>query len=163
MSVGEMDIYQKVRFSLGAHCALRRLDVGDGDAVAAGRCRGQDLAVLLDVNDGSASGADCATGCGRRCASELDGAEVGEGHKRVTLLEVLDNPLRVLLAEPRARRERLADGLAAGDVLDDGGAGRGGRGGDGELNLITSADGDAREVGSEVGEVLVPSYRRTRT
>ena len=139
-----------------------RLNIGDGDGAARGGDGGQHGAALLDVDEGGARGADGAARGARGRAGELDGAEVGEGHEGAALLEVLDDPLRVLLAELRARRERLADGLAAGDVLDDGGTGRGGRGGDGELNLITSADGEVREVGGEVGVVLVPSYRRTR-
>lgn len=144
---------------LGALRCLPRSDVGDGDAAAAGGGRGQDPPVLLDVDEGRASGGHRAARGARRRARELHGAEVGEGHERVALLKVLDDPLGVLLAELRARGERLAHGLAARHVLDHSGAGRRRGRGDGELDLVAGADGDAREVGGEVGEVLVPGCR----
>lgn len=69
-----------------------RLDVGDGDRRRGGGNRAQDLAVLLkrdEVGTRSAGGD----------VREGDGAPVGKGNKRATLLVILDNPLSVQLAE----------------------------------------------------------------
>ncbi len=123
------------------------LDVLAGDGAAAGRARGQD-AVLADVQDVGAAGSDGGAVLDGRAAGELDGAEVGERHvlavvARVALGEVLDDPLRVDLAQAgRLLAEALGDGLASGQVLDDGRSGRLGRRRDGHLDRITLGDID---------------------
>ena len=141
---------------------ILRLDVGDGNGAAAGRNRGQDLAALLDVNDrgarrGDGGARDSASGG----AGECDGTKVGEGYEgaRATTarLEVLDDPLGVVLAETCGGGEGGGDGLALGVVHDRERALGGARGGGGQGDGVTSGEGDAAEVIGVVGVVLVPS------
>ena len=130
-------------WSLYGICSL----VADGDRRARSRDRGQDLVVLLNVDDVGTRWRDSGAGRVRRGGiSEGDRAEVGKGNEGVTLLEVLDDPLSVLLAKSGRRGDLLADALAVGVVRDDGGArGRAG-GGDGESDGITSLEGNAGEI-----------------
>ena len=89
---------------------------------------------------------------------EGDGAPVGEGNERVALLVILNDPLSVLFAKSRGGGKRLGNGNTGGHVLDDCRARLGGLGSDGELDLVTSLDGDAGEVVGVVGVPLVPSW-----
>ena len=130
--------------------------VSDGDGVAAGRDGGQDTAVLLEVDDIRAGGADRAAGGARGRAGERNGAPVGERDEPAVLLEVLDDPLRVLLAERGLAAEAVRDLLAGGVVDERRGAARRGSCGDGRGDRVAGADFEAREVVSVVGVPLVP-------
>jgi hypothetical protein len=135
------------------------LDITDSDGRARGRDTRECLAVLLDVDDVRAAGAGRARGSLRGRAGEGDGAKVGEGHERGALLEVLDDPLSVLLAERRRGRDLLRDGLALRVVGDHGRAGRGARRGDGERDGVAGAEADTGEVVGVVGVPLVPGWK----
>lgn len=136
------------------------LDIGDGNGGGSGGDRGQHL-VLLNIDEGGARGADSAAGGGGGLSiGEGDAPEVSKSDQRGALLEVLDDPLCVLFAESRAGRDRLAHGLARGFVLNDGGAGLGAGGSDGDGNLVTGAEGDAGEVVGVVGVPLIPGCTR---
>jgi hypothetical protein len=144
----------KILSPMSIYRARTSTSVLDNDVRAREGCSGQLLAVLLDVNEGRANrGAAASAGAG-----EGDSAEVGEGHERVALLEVLNDPLSVLLAESARRRERLGDGLAVGVVLDHGSARLGCGGGDGDGDRVTSAERDTAEVVCGSGEPLEPSW-----
>ena len=133
-----------------------RLNIGDGDGAARGGDGGQHGAALLDVDEGGARGADGAARGARGRAGELDGAEVGEGHEGAALLEVLDDPLGVVLAERGLAGERVRDGLARAHVRDLRRAAGLGRRGDGDGDGVAGGEGDAREVVGVVGVPLVP-------
>ena len=150
------------------------LNISHYDLRPADASGGQDLVVLLNVDDRRARGGyDRARVLGRGGTTERgelctflredrdlrregDGAKVGEGDERAALLVVLDDPLRVLLAQRRAGRDRLGHGLALGHVLDDCRARRGAARGDRELDGIAARERDAREVVRVVGVPLVP-------
>ena len=125
--------------------ALARLLVRAGKGGAAvGRAGRDDGVVLLNVEDAGAANGDGLAGArGRDGVGELDLAKVDEGDERLAVLEVLDDPLGVRLAQRgRLAGEGLRDRLARRLVLDDGGA-VGGRGrrhdhGDG----VAGVDGD---------------------
>ena len=135
------------------------LDVLDGGGRSAGGNGGENLVVLLNVDEGSTrggvGGATRASGSG---ASELHGAKVRERNKAAVLLKVFDDPLSILLAKSIGRGEVLGDGLASGQVLNDSCTRGSGGSSNGGLDLITSADSDAREIVGVVGVPLVPSY-----
>ena len=146
------------RWTGGSRVGRARLDVLDGDGAAADGDGGEDLAALLDVDGGRAGGADGGAARGRRGRrGEDDGAEVGEGHERGALLEVLDDPLRVVLAERRLAGERVRDGLALGLVRDRRRAARLGRRGDRHGDDVARGEADAGEVVRVVGVPLIPS------
>ena len=75
------------------------------------------------------------------------------------LLEVLDNPLGVLLAERGRRRDLLREGLALGAVRDDGRASLGRSRDDGHGGRVAGVKDDAGEV---VGVVRIPYVLRWR-
>lgn len=73
------------------------LDVGDDDLGVRDGYGGQDLAALLNVDDGGTGRADGAAAADGRGAREGHGAEVSKGHEAAALLKVLDDPLGVEL------------------------------------------------------------------
>ena len=93
---------------------------------------------------------------------ELDLPKVRERHELAAHREVLNDPLRVLLAQCGLLRERVRDGLARRLVRDGGFSGRLGRRGHGHLDVIACLEADAREVGRGRGEPLVPRWRTRR-
>ena len=99
--------------------------------------------------------------CGR--AGELNLSEVCERHELAAGREVLDDPLRVLLAEGRLTRERVRDGLARRVVRDRRLAGRLRGGSDGHLDLVAGLKADAGEVVRRRGEPFVPCWRVFRS
>ena len=138
--------------------------VRDSNRVAPDRGGGEDLVVLLDVDDGRTTRTDARTadsaGGGAR---EGDSAEVGEGHESAVRAEVLYDPLRVVLAQRGLARECVRDRLAVGVVGDLDGAARRRGGGDADGDLVPRGEADAGEVVRVVGEPLVPRWSRTRS
>ena len=133
-----------------------RASVGDSDRGRAGGDGGQNTAVLLHVDDGRARGGGRAARGASRHTSEGDGAPVGEGDEASALREVLDDPLRVLLAERGLAGERVRDRLAGGVVDDRRRPAGARRRGHGHGDRVSGADRDAREVVRKVGEPLEP-------
>lgn len=88
---------------------------------------------------------------------ESNGAEVSERNQGRTLLKVLNDPLRILLAQVSRGSESLGDGLASADVCDGRGAGGGRGSGDCDGDGVASLDCDTSEVGGEGREVFEPS------
>lgn len=108
---------------------------------------GQNLAVLANVDNGGSRNTDSATasrsglGVGK---DEL--TKVGKGHKTAAGLEVLHNPLGIGLAQARRlATERMAGGLAGGQVFNGSLSSclRGGR--DGHSDGITSRNSKSSE------------------
>lgn len=117
---------------------------------ARGRAAGQDRAGLADVHDGGARD-------GGRAVGEGDAVEVGEGHEAQAGLEVLNDPLGVVLAElVGLGREAVGDRLAGGGVLQSDGAGLLGGGIDAHDDGVALGDGEAGEGVGVVGVPLVP-------
>ena len=145
--------------SLAQRPSSRSPDVLDGDRAGADGARGEDLVVLADVDEARARGADGAAARARLRAREGDLAEVGEGDEAVVGREVLDDPLRVVLAERGLARERVRDGLAGRLVRDRRLAGRLRGRGHGHLNRVARLEADAREVVRVVGVPLEPGWR----
>lgn len=112
------------------------------------------MAVLLDIDDVGTTGADVPVGVS---TSESNRSEVGERNEARAFFKVLDDPLGVLLAESRGRRDGLRHRLTFRVVGDDGLAGFGGGSGHGERDAVASAEGDSGEVVGVVGIPLVPS------
>jgi hypothetical protein len=108
--------------------ALHSSGVADSDGRPTGRGRGEDLAVLLNVDDGRTARANRTAGVlrGRR-ASEGDSAEVSEGDEAATGAEVLNDPFSVLFAQRGGGGDRLSDSRPLRVVLDYGRAGLGRR------------------------------------
>lgn len=131
--------------------------VRNRDGVRRDRAGGEHLAALFDVDERRARRADGrAAARRRRRAGEGDGAKVGEGDERAAGLEVLDDPLRVVLAERRLARERVRHGLALRLVRDRRrAAGLRGRC-DGHGDGVARGEGDTGEVVRVVGVPLVP-------
>lgn len=79
---------------------LPTLDVRAGDSRRArGGAAGQNVSILLNVDDSGTGNTDSArSGCGRG-SSESNLAEVGKLNLGAALLKVLNNPLGVGLAE----------------------------------------------------------------
>lgn len=130
-------------------------NVGDGNAVAGVRRGGQDLAVLLNVDD---SGTRRPNGCaviGSLSIGKGDIAKVGEWNLASVLQEVFDNPLGVLFAEwgLSTKAKGVCHGLLRGQVVNSSTAGGGRSGNHGYGDLVTGIDGDAGEI---IGEVWVP-------
>lgn len=132
--------------------------VGAGEVVARGGAVGQDVAVrVLDVNDGTAVRGNGASGARGGGIGEGDRAEVGEGNEAGTRLKVLDDPLRVGLAEGGGRAaEGVGDLLAGGQVLEGGNARGLGGGVHLHVDRVTLADGEVGERVRVVGDPLVP-------
>ena len=148
----KVPIYTTLRVEGGV-----RSNVRDGDRARRGRDGGQDLAVLLNVDERRARGPDGGAAVrGRGRAGERDAPEVGERHEAAARGEVLDDPLRVVLAERGLARERVRDGLACGLVRDRRRAARLGRRGHGHLDGVARGEADAREVVRVVRVPLVP-------
>lgn len=131
--------------------------VGASDGLAGGRAAGVDSAGLADVDDGARSSFDGGTGrLGSVGLGELDGVEVGEGHQGETLLEVLNDPLSIILAKVTlAAGPCVVDGLAGGGVLNGGSTSGGGGGLNGHDDGVTSGDVHGEVVGV-VGVPLIP-------
>jgi hypothetical protein len=82
---------------------------------------GEDLSILFHVNDSSAIRTDLRARGGRgEGIGEGHSAKVGERNKFSVLLIVLDNPLGILQAKCRRRRDILRHLLTAGQILDHG-------------------------------------------
>jgi len=128
-------------------------------AAARDRAAGEDLGVLLNVDDAGAGNTDGGSGLDGRSTGEGDSAKVGEGDKGGTRLEVLNNPLSVILAEVTllATGESVCDGSTRSNVLDDSFTSSLGSCGDGSLDGVTSRDADTREVVGVVWVPLIPS------
>ena len=98
------------------------LDVFAGDTGrAGGRAVSQGLAVLLDVDDSGATDTNAAAAALSRGTGEADSAEVSKLDHGAALLEVLNDPLGVGLAEISLGAlvlERVRHLLAGGVVLD---------------------------------------------
>lgn len=141
------------------HRPVTCLDVLYGGGRSTGSDGCENLAVLLNVDDGGTrGGVGGATGARGSSARESHGAKVREGNKTTVLLKVFDDPLGILLAKSIRRGEFLCDGLTSGQVLNDCCA-RSRRGSsDGGLDNITCADADAREIVGVIRVPLVPSY-----
>lgn len=116
-----------------------------------GGAAGQDLVVLLNVDDsGIGGGSGNATNDSGR-VGEGDGTEVGKGDQLaggIALLKVLDDPLGVILAERAIGHagEGLLHGGTGSQVLNGRSAASLACCNDGHLDRVTSGDGDAREV-----------------
>ena len=123
-----------------------RAGVLDGDGGAARGRGGEHAPVLLHVDDRRARGGRRTAPRARGRARERDGAEVGERHEPAALLEVLDDPLRVLLAERRLARERVRDRLARRAVLERRRARGERRCRDCHSDLVARGERDAAEV-----------------
>lgn len=91
-----------------------------GNCLTRRRARGKDLTRLADVKDRSTGrGIRAARRQGSIGVSELDLIEVSEGNQGETLLEILDNPFGVGLAQiALSRSEGVSHALAGGRVLD---------------------------------------------
>ena len=119
--------------------------------------RGVNNAALLNVDDTPAGRANSGSrGQSRVGIGKGDSSKVGKRHQRAALLEILYDPLGVLLAQGRARADGLGDGLPSGDVLDDGCPALGGRGSDCDGDGVSSRDGDPGEIVCVVGVPLIP-------
>ena len=152
----KVPIYTTLRVEGGV-----RSNVRDGDRARRGRDGGQDLAVLLNVDERRARGPDGGAAVrGRGRAGERDAPEVGERHEAAARGEVLDDPLRVVLAERGLARERVRHGLAGRLVRDRRLAGRLRRRGHGHLDRVARLEADAGEVVRPGGEPLVPGWER---
>lgn len=137
-------------------------DVLDGDGAAADGSRGLDGAAAVggDINDISSGRGGGAAGAGGGGAGEDDGAEVSEGDLAAVLLEGLDDPLGVGLAEGGGGAgEGVGDCLAGGEVLKSGNTLGLGGGVDGHLDLVADGDGEAGEAVGVVGDPLVPGVK----
>jgi hypothetical protein len=135
-----------------------RSDVLDDDRAARdGRLRGGRAALVDHVDRVRARRRHAPRALARRRARERDSAEVRHRHQRRALLEVLDDPLRVLLAQRGSGRDRLGHALARRVVLDHGRARLGRRRSDGDGDRVAGGEGDAGEVVGVVGVPLVPS------
>lgn len=80
---------------------IQCLTVGAGDGGAAGSAARLDISQQprAHINDSGAGSVDGVAVLGGLGGGELDGAVVGEADERAALLEVLDNPLGVVLAQ----------------------------------------------------------------
>ena len=134
--------------------------VGDGDGLVARRDLGDDLVALDDVDLLRVLGADLLVARRRRGrVGEGDLAEVGEGDEPPRR-EVLDDPLRVVLAQRGLARERVRDDLARAVVPDPRLAGRLRERGHGHRDGVAGLERDAGEVVRPGGEPLVPGWER---
>lgn len=77
---------------------------------------------------------------------ERNGAEIRERHERAVRLEVVDDPLGVLLTERGGRRDLLGDSLALGVARDHRCARCRAGGGDGRRDGVVWGEGDVGEV-----------------
>lgn len=155
--------------------SLSSLGVDDNNGGLADRSGGQNLAVLEDVDEGAAAGADVARAAVRVGVGEADGAEVGKGHQAaVVLLEVLDDPLGVDLAQGLGLRgEGVGDLGALGPVYDGSNAGCLGGGLHRDGHDVADSERDAGEGvavfmllvrdGSQEAEILVIESREGLT
>lgn len=75
---------------------LGKSSVFDGNGTATGSNAGEDLSVLLNVQDHSGSRGEGLRARGSRSTSKLNSSKVGERNEAVTLLEVFNNPFGVL-------------------------------------------------------------------
>lgn len=94
-----------------------------------------------------------------RSTGEFNALEISKGDEGVVFLEILNDPLGTDLLKCAGRTlvtEGLRDGVACGEVLDDGGPARLGLGSYRRSDLVASGDGEAEVVGV-VWEPLVPS------
>ncbi len=121
----------------GAH----PLNVCDRNSLTRCSHGGQDLVVLLDIDNG---GIGASLYCGTRARrsvgiGEGDSAEVGKLDQRAILFKVLDDPLGVELLKCVAlTSEGMGHRLASGEILNDSCASRGARGGDCHRDLMSS-------------------------
>ena len=120
---------------------------------------GNDLVVLLNVDDGGASNALGGAVGDVRSTGEGDGTEVGESDETAARFEVLHNPFGVLVAQVAVFAlvgERVGDGLARAVIHD--GRRAGGLAGrlDGGGDLVAGAHLEAGELDGVVGVPLVP-------
>lgn len=96
----------------------RLSNIGDGNGASAGRGRGQDLAVLLNIDERKSRWSHSGARQGARTrARKRDGAKVGKPHERArgaALLKVFHDSLGVVLAQLGGRGARGGDGLALG-------------------------------------------------
>lgn len=121
-------------------------DLGGG-----GRAAGEDLVVLLDIDNGRVGGGsgNAINDSGR--VGEGDGTKVGKWDQLaggVAFLKVLDDPLGVILAERAIGHagEGLLHSGTGGQVLDSRSAASLACRDDGHLDGVTRGDGYAREV-----------------
>jgi hypothetical protein len=136
------------------------LNVGAGDRRAGGGAVRQDLAALLNVNDGGTTDTHGAAGGHGRGPSEGDGAKVSKSNQRAALLEVLDNPFSISLAEVALgtlAREGVRNRLSGGVVLNDSFASGLAGCGNGHGNGVTGRKADSGEVIGVVWVPLIPS------
>ena len=131
--------------------------MGDNEVVSAGRNAREDGAALLDVDESSTVGGESgARESGGNSVGEGDSAEVGESDERAAFLEVLNDPLRVLLAKTGGGWEGLRHGLSVGLVLDHSSSRLGSRRGDGDCDSVSGVDADAGEVDGSGGKPFEP-------
>lgn len=114
---------------------------------------------MLDIKDGSTGKTNGGSGLDGRSTGEGNATEVGKGDEGVALLVILNNPLGIVLAEvcPNITGESVGNGGTLGNVLNDGGSGSFGGGGNGDLDGVTSRDGDTGEVIGVGWVPLIPS------
>jgi len=125
-----------------------------------GGAASQDLAVLLDIDDGGAGDTDRAGSVSSGGTGEGDGAEVGESDLGAALVEVLNDPLSIGLAKGAQGSlvgEGVLDGLAGGHVLNGSNTASLAGCSDGNGDLVTSGKADATEVVCVVRVPLIPS------
>lgn len=113
-------------------------DVLDCDGGARDRGAGQDLSVLLDVDESRSGGSHGAGRSAGRGSGEGHGAEVGKWYERAARGEVLHDPLGVeLLQSTGLAGESVGDGGTLRHVLHDSGASCGGSSCDSHGNSVT--------------------------
>jgi hypothetical protein len=137
-------------------------NVAASNSAAASRAGGEHSSAVIgrDVNNLSIGGRSSARRSRGRGASEADSAKVGQVNLASTLLEGLDDPLRVGFAERGGRAgESMRNLLSSGQVLESSNAGGLGGSIDLHLDLVSDADREAAEAIGIVGNPLIPSIK----
>lgn len=140
----------------------RLTSVLNSHAVAGVRGRSQNPAVLLDINDLSTGRTNSLAILDGLSIGESDSAKVGERNKSTVLLKVLDDPLRVGLAQSARSTaiEGVGHRLASREVLNRGGASGSGGGVHRDIDHISSRDGHSVEGVGILRVPLVPGGER---
>jgi hypothetical protein len=132
------------------------LHIHDGEGRPVDRDRGQNLVVLLDVDD---------AGPIRRVVPGPRGHGIRKGHRAkvgkrnevaVTIFEIFNDPLCILPAKRISRGELRGPGLAIGEILDRGDTRRRGIRSDSGSNDVPGGDLEVGEIVRPVGVPLVP-------
>lgn len=139
--------------------SLQVLEVTDGDRRPRDAHGGENRAVLLNINHSRACCGHRAGGSLRKRIGDLDRPKVGERRRPIARLEVLDNPLRVRLAQRRSRIDSLGYMETLGEVRDERRAGCRARRNHCERHGVARSEDDILEVVRNVREPLIPCCR----